>query len=88
MLAWHLRFSHIYKELYFMHNAVSPHFAFPVRAWLDNCFPGRWNGRREPRKWPPCKLFVVEQQIGDTFDAVPLDFLRKMLSLCFSGCFK
>jgi len=29
-------------------------------------------------------FLVVEQQIRDTLDAVPLDFLKKMLSLCFS----
>jgi len=75
-----------YKELYFKQNEV-PHFAFPVRAWLDNCFPGQWNGRG-PRKWPPCNFFVVKQQIGDTFATAPLDFLRKMLSLCFSECTK
>jgi hypothetical protein len=33
-------------------------------------------------------FFVVEQQIKDTFDTAPVDFLGKMLSLCFSGCIK
>jgi len=69
-----------------MQNGVPTHFAFLVRAWLENSFPGRWNGRRGLSNWPPCNSSVVEQQIGDTFAAVPPHFLRKVLSLCFSGC--
>jgi hypothetical protein len=52
---------------------------------LDNRLPGRWNGRRGPRKWPPFIFFVVERQIGDTFAAVPLDFLRGSVECVLSG---
>ncbi len=39
--------------------------AIPVRAWLDEKFPGRWIGRRGPIEWPtrspdlsPCDFFL------------------------------
>ena len=34
------------EELHFMQDGVPRHFAHPVRAWLNNHFPGRWIGRR------------------------------------------
>ena len=61
-----------------------PYSTLPVRAWLDNHFPGGWIGRREIRSvssvWVGLKrksadqtaLDEVEQQIRGTFA-----FLRK-----------
>ncbi len=36
------------KRLYFQHDGAGPLFADAVRNWLDEKFPGRWIGRREP----------------------------------------
>ena len=30
-----------------------PHYASPVRTFLDQIFPSRWLGRRGAIKWPP-----------------------------------
>ncbi len=41
------------EELVFMHDGSPPHYAGPVRSWLNEKFPGKWIGRRGPIKWPP-----------------------------------
>ncbi|XP_050511562.1 uncharacterized protein LOC126887788 isoform X2 [Diabrotica virgifera virgifera] len=30
-----------------------PHYAAPVRHWLDTNYPNKWIGRRGPIEWPP-----------------------------------
>jgi hypothetical protein len=34
-----------YEELHFTQDEAPPHFALPVRGWLDNNFPSWWVGR-------------------------------------------
>lgn len=53
------------SKMYFQQDGASPHYAIPVRAWLDEKFPGRWIGRRGPIEWParspdltPCDFFL------------------------------
>jgi hypothetical protein len=48
-----------------MQDGGPPHFATPIRAWLDNHFIGGWIGRRGPTEWPAqspdvtaCDLFL------------------------------
>jgi hypothetical protein len=48
-----------------MQYVAPPHFANAVLALLDEKFPGRWLGRREPHEWParspyltPCDIFL------------------------------
>ena len=50
-------------RLRFMQDGAPPHFARPVRQWLDQVFEGRWIGRRGPTEWPPRSP-----------DMTPLDF--------------
>ena len=51
------------NDLRFMHDGAPPHFALPVRQWLDEVFPSRWIGRRGPTEWP-----------ARSPDLTPLDF--------------
>jgi hypothetical protein len=53
------------RRMYFHQDGAGPHYAIPVRAWLDEKFPGRWIGRRGPIEWParspdltPCDFFL------------------------------
>jgi hypothetical protein len=39
-------------DLWFQQDVAPPHFALPVRHYLNNWFPRRWIGRRGPIKWP------------------------------------
>ena len=41
------------EEILFIHDGAPPHYAGPVRSWLDDKFSGRWIGRRGPTQWPP-----------------------------------
>lgn len=54
-----------HRGMYFQQDGASPHYAIPVRAWLDEKLPGRWIGRRGPIEWParspdlaPCDFFL------------------------------
>ena len=44
-------------------DGAPPHYATPVRKWLNDTFPGRWIGRRGPVEWAPRSP-----------DLTPLDF--------------
>ena len=53
------------KRLYFQHDGAAPYYAVIVREWLEDKFPGRRIGRREPFDWPerspdltPCDFFL------------------------------
>lgn len=39
-------------NIWFQQDGAPPHFARPVREYLDEIFPGRWIGRRGPVEWP------------------------------------
>lgn len=41
------------RNIWFQQDGAPPHFARPVREYLDDVFPGRWIGRRGPFEWPP-----------------------------------
>ncbi|KAJ8937998.1 hypothetical protein NQ318_015495 [Aromia moschata] len=43
------------NQMYFMHDGAPPHFAWIVREYLNEQFPGRWIGRGNdaPISWPP-----------------------------------
>lgn len=41
------------RDIWFQQDGAPPHFARPVREYLDVVFPGRWIGRRGPIEWPP-----------------------------------
>lgn len=41
------------NEIVFQQDGAPPHYAAPVRQFLDDHFPGRWIGRRGPTEWPP-----------------------------------
>lgn len=53
----------VHDDIWLQHDGAPAHFARPVREFLDNCFPGRWIGRRGPTEWPPRSP-----------DLTPLDF--------------
>lgn len=40
------------RQLFFQQDGAPPHYAAPVRAFLDEVFHGRWIGRRGPIEWP------------------------------------
>lgn len=40
------------NELVFQQDGAPPHYALPVREYLNDRFPGRWIGRRGPIEWP------------------------------------
>jgi len=76
-------------------------FEFPVRGTLNNQFTGRWIGRRGTTECPvhdlcwaqeestnkkPRTFDKQEQQIRDTFVALPLKVLKKIPSLCLQAC--
>lgn len=42
-----------FNEMYFMQDGAPPHYASPVRTFLDQIFPSRWLGRRGAIEWPP-----------------------------------
>jgi hypothetical protein len=43
-----------FEHLVFMQDGAPPHWARPVRQFLDNTFPMRWMGRGSPAyQWPP-----------------------------------
>lgn len=50
-------------HLIFQQDGAPPHYAQPVRAFLDRMFPGSWIGRRGPIEWP-----------ARSPDLTPLDF--------------
>lgn len=50
-------------NIWYQQDGAPPHFARPVRNFLDQHFPGRWIGRRGPIEWPPRSP-----------DLTPLDF--------------
>lgn len=50
-------------NLHFQQDGAPPHYALPVRQWLDETFPGQWIGRRGAQEWPPRSP-----------DLTPLDF--------------
>lgn len=52
-------------RMLFQQDGAPPHYALPVRQWLDERFPERWIGRRGPYDWParspdltPCDFFL------------------------------
>lgn len=51
------------QNLYFQQDGAPPHYALPVRAWLNERYPGKWIGRRGPVEWP-----------ARSPDLTPLDF--------------
>lgn len=38
---------------WFMQDGAPPHYATPVRQWLNENFPDKWIGRRGPVEWAP-----------------------------------
>lgn len=42
-------------SMFYMHDGAPPHFAVPVREYLNQRYPNRWIGRGDdaPVKWPP-----------------------------------
>jgi len=51
------------QALFFQQDGAPPHYALPVRNWLNERFPDRWIGRRGAIEWPPRSP-----------DLTPLDF--------------
>lgn len=51
------------KQLWFQQDGAPPHYALPVRTYLDDIFPQKWIGRRGFLEWPPRSP-----------DLTPLDF--------------
>jgi hypothetical protein len=47
------------EELHFLYDAVIPHFALSVCAWLDKHFTGRWIGRGGPAERHPQSLDLI-----------------------------
>ena len=41
------------QDIFFQQDGAQPHYALIVRAFLDEKFRDRWNGRRGPVDWPP-----------------------------------
>lgn len=50
-------------NIWFQQDGAPPHYAREVRQFLNNCFPGRWIGRRGFIEWP-----------ARSPDLTPLDF--------------
>jgi hypothetical protein len=40
------------EHLVFQQDETSPHYALPIRPYLDRKFPGQWIGRRVAIRWP------------------------------------
>jgi len=51
------------ENLHFQQDGAPPHYALPVREWLNERFPGKWIGRRGAIEWP-----------ARSPDLTPLDF--------------
>ena len=51
------------EKLHFQQDGAPPHYAVPVREWLNERFPRRWIGRRGIQEWP-----------ARSPDLTPLDF--------------
>lgn len=51
------------ENIFFMQDGAPPHFARPVRDFLDHEFPNKWIGRRGFIEWP-----------ARSPDLTPLDF--------------
>lgn len=51
------------RALFYQQDGAPPHYAAPVRAYLNQMFPNRWIGRRGPIEWP-----------ARSPDLTPLDF--------------
>lgn len=51
------------NHLIFQQDGAPPHYALPVRQYLDEVFPEKWIGRRGAIEWPPRSP-----------DLTPLDF--------------
>ena len=65
-------------NLIFMQDGAPHHFALTERAWLDQCFSGRWMGRRGPHKWPlripdltPCDFYPWGYTKGEVYKTNP-----------------
>ena len=43
----------IMSQMYFQHDAATPHYTRHVREYLNESFPNRWLGRGGPVAWPP-----------------------------------
>lgn len=43
---------HIRRDIVYMHDGASAHFANPVRAYLNQHYEGAWIGRGGPIMWP------------------------------------
>jgi hypothetical protein len=59
-------------------DGVPPHFALPVRTWVNESYPNRWIGRGGPVAWParspdltPLDFFLWGQMYGETHQTVP-----------------
>lgn len=61
--------------LHFQQDGAPPHYAAPVRAFLNEHFPGQWLGRRGPIEWP-----------ARSPDLNPLDFFLwgHLKNVCFA----
>ena len=61
--------------MYFMQDGAPPHYATPVRTFLDQTFPSRWLGRRGAIEWLPRSPdltpmdFFVWRVVKDEVDA-------------------
>lgn len=51
------------ENLFFQQDGAPPHYALPVRNWLNETFPDKWIGRRGAIEWP-----------ARSPDLTPLDF--------------
>lgn len=56
------------NQLWFQQDGAPPHYARPVRTYINNIFPQRWIGRRGSIEWPPRSP-----------DLNPLDFFMGLL---------
>ena len=59
------RFSSLREDYIFMQDGASPHYAIPVRNYLNRKRPNNWIGRGGPVSWParspdltPCDFFL------------------------------
>jgi hypothetical protein len=41
------------ERIHFQQDCALPHYLEEVGEYLNTSFPGRWNGRVEPKAWPP-----------------------------------
>ena len=66
------------ENMIFQQDGAPPHFALPVRAYLDVKVPNRWMGRAGPIPWParspdltPCDYFLWGYLKDQVFDDLP-----------------